>query len=108
MGILTEIQEKKIQRTKSIMTIINTVGDSLYNIIINGDQGLAKNYIANSLSDIQKQMLQNVIKAIASTKQNQDNQRTNTQNVREAQRAAGNPKLKETQSKIKLATKIGK
>jgi hypothetical protein len=108
LGVLIGIQENKIQRNKPILAIINAVGDSLYNIIVNGDQALAKNYIATSLSDAQKHMLQNVIKAIAATKQTQDQQKAKTQNVKGARAVAGNPKFKENQSKIKLATKIGK
>ena len=107
LGILVGIQEKQIQRNKPILNIINTVGDSLYNMIVNGDVNLAKNYIANSLAEQQKNMLQNVIKAIALTKKNQAQQKLKGQ-VSEGSKVGGNQKFRENQSKIKLATKIGK
>ena len=104
------LHERQIQRTKSILTIINATGDALYSIILIGDSNLAKNYIASNLNDAQKQMLQNVIKAIASTKKAQEDkeQKLKTQVLRGNQKQGQNQKSKENQSKIKLATKIGK
>lgn len=105
LGILMGMHERKIDRTKSILTIINATGDALYTIIITGDQALAKEYVGRSLNDMQKQMLQNIIKAIASTKSQQVQQKP-IQSQKPG--TTSGPKFKENQSKIKLATKIAK
>ena len=76
LGVITGIQEHQIPRTKNILSIINTIGDGFYQMIVNGDKELAKNYIASSLNDMQKQILQNLIKVIAQKQQAQPQQAT--------------------------------
>uniref|UniRef100_A0A7S3KBZ1 Uncharacterized protein n=1 Tax=Euplotes crassus TaxID=5936 RepID=A0A7S3KBZ1_EUPCR len=107
LGIVVGVQENQIQRTKPVLTIINSVGEGLYSMIVKGDVNLAKGYIATSLTDQQKQMLQNIIKAIATSKKAQEDQKAKNQ-VKPGQRAAGNPKFRENKGNTKLATKIGK
>lgn len=110
LGVLVGMHENKIQRTKSVLVIINATGEALYSMILLGDQALAKNYIANSLNDTQKQMLQNIIKAISSTKkaQEESEQKLRKELSKPGQSSSASNKFKETQSKIKLATRIGK
>ena len=109
LGIWVGVQENSIQRTKSILSIVNAVGDALYGIILLGDQQLAKNYVAHCLNDQQKQMLQNIIKAIATSKKAQEekDQKSRIDKQKPVQGKAQN-KAKEGQMKIKLATRIGK
>lgn len=109
LGIIMGMQEHNIQRTKAVLSIINATGDALYNMIMKSDQNLAKGYISSSLNEAQKSMLQNVIKAIATTKKAQEGKDMKPKNTQATgQQKDSNVKGKETQSKIKLATRIGK
>ena len=109
LGICVGVHENNIQRTKSILSIINSVGDALYGIILLGDQNLAKNYVAHWLNDQQKQMLQNIIKAIATTKKAQEEKDNKSKSEKQKNTLGSSMgKAKEGQMKIKLATKIGK
>jgi hypothetical protein len=106
LGIVIGVQENKVQRTKHILSIINATGDGLYNVIMKSDQNLAKGYISSSLNENQKHILQNLIKAIATKKAQEENEQKNKATPAGNQRQT-NVKARENQQKLKLGNKFG-
>ena len=70
LGALVSVQECKARGDSINPGIINAWGEALYSISFSGDIGIVRN-LTSTLSDNQKQLMQNVVKALAMSKKAQ-------------------------------------